>query len=199
MVLCGLPCAFQPVRMRNVVTEGITDFDREQMSQLVTWTSRYLGTPRQSPFCADVVETSTGRLLLRRLNAVAAEWDPSSHAEVRVLRASCKKLKTLSLRGHTLYTTCEPCPMCMSMALWSAVDRVVFGATISDASKHCRQIYFPAKTVARKSDMQCTVVGPVLRKECVALFEDQRMQEMMKTWRHSKTATAASQPEAVRN
>lgn len=177
--------------MSPLANRAITKFDRQQMSQLVQWTSQHLGTPRQSPFCADVVETATGRLVLRRLNAVAAESDPSSHAEVRVLRAACKKLKTLSLAGHTLYTTCEPCPMCMSMALWSAIDRVVFGATIQDAAKHCRQIYVAAKTLAKRSDMVCTVVGPVEQASCVALFEDERMQAMMKTWRHAKTKSAA--------
>lgn len=156
------------------------------MRNLASWTARHLGTPRQSPFCADVVETATGKLYLRRLNAVAAESDPSSHAEVRVLRAACKKLRRLSLAGYTLYTTCEPCPMCMSMALWSAVDRVVFGATIADAAKHCSQIYIPAKTLARKSDMKCEVVGPVARRECVAIFEHPHMQAAMRLWRHSK-------------
>ena len=187
----GLPFALWRGAMASIGTRAVTDFDRQQMSQLAGWAARYLGTPRQSPFCADVVETATGRLVLRRLNAVAAEIDPSSHAEVRVLRATCKKLKKLSLSGHTLYTTCEPCPMCMSMALWSGIDRVVFGATIADAAKHCRQIYIPAKTVAKKSDMACTVVGPVGQADCVALFEDKRMQEMMKTWRHVTAKPAA--------
>ena len=173
------------------------DLDLERMRRLAAWTARWLGTPRQSPFCADVVETATGRLVLRRLNAVAAEHDPSSHAEVRVLRATCKRLKKLTLTGYTLYTTCEPCPMCMSMALWSGVDRVVFGATISDASKHCSQIYIPARTVATRSDMKCEVAGPVARKECVALFEDPRMQAMIRTWRHSKKPAPVRNP--IRN
>ena len=160
--------------------------DLERMQRLAAWAARRLGTPKQSPFCADVIETATGRLVMRRLNAVAAESDPSSHAEVRVLRATCKRLRKLTLAGHTLYTTCEPCPMCMSMALWAGIDRVVFGATISDASKHCSQIYIPAKSVARRSDMKCEVVGPVARAECVGLFEDSRMQAMIRTWRHRK-------------
>ncbi len=169
-----------------------TAADLERMRRLAAWTARWLGTPRQSPFCADVVETATGQLVLRRLNAVAAEHDPSSHAEVRVLRATCKRLKKLTLTGYTLYTTCEPCPMCMSMALWSGVDRVVFGATIADASKHCSQIYIPARTIATRSDMKCMVAGPVARKECVALFEDPRMQAMIRTWRHSKQPASAT-------
>jgi hypothetical protein len=99
--------------------------------------------------------------------------------------------KVASLKGHTLYTTCEPCPMCMAMALWAGIDRVVFGSTISDASRHCAQIYVPAKTLQRKSDMDCEVVGPVLRKECVALFEDPRMLSAMALWKKSRGGTPA--------
>ncbi len=64
-------------------------------------------------------------VLLRALNAVEQECDPSAHAEVRAIRLATKRLKKLSLAGYTLYTTCEPCPMCMSTALWAGLDRVV--------------------------------------------------------------------------
>lgn len=157
------------------------------MATLAAWTAKRLGTSKQTPFGAAVVSTADATPLMFRLNAVAAEHDPSSHAEVRVLRAACKRLKTTRLEGYTLYTTCEPCPMCMSMALWAGIDRVVYGATIADASRHCSQIYIPARTVARRSDMNCRVDGPVGRRECVALFEDPRMQAAMKLWGKAKT------------
>lgn len=157
--------------------------DLSFMLDLAKATARQLGTARQTPFCADVVETASGKRLVRRLNAVAREHDTSSHAEVRALRAATKKLKTLSLRGYTLYTTCEPCPMCMANALWAGVDRVVYGATIGDAARHCNQIYIYAKDMIKKSDLVCEVVGPVARAECVAIFEDPRMQAAMKLWR----------------
>ena len=160
-----------------------TATDLKFMRELAQATAKVLGTPRQSPFCADVVETATGRRLLRRLNAVAKEFDTSSHAEVRAIRAATKKLKKLSLSGYTLYTTCEPCPMCMANALWAGLDRVVYGATIGDAAKHCNQIYVYAKDMIQKSDLVCEVVGPVAREECVAIFEDSRMQAAMKLWR----------------
>ena len=160
------------------------------MTSLAEFAHRELATDRRSPFASDVIETSTGRRVMRRLNGVRIENDPSSHAEVRVMRAACKKLKTTSLKGHTLYTTCEPCPMCMAMALWAGIDRVVFGSTIADASKHCSQIYVPANTLQRKSDMDCEVVGPVLRAECVALFEDPRMEEAMRLWRKARPGKA---------
>jgi tRNA(Arg) A34 adenosine deaminase TadA len=157
--------------------------DLERMRDLAGWTHRLLGTPRQSPFASDVVDSKTGHRLIRRLNAVAAEHDPSSHAEVRALRAACKKLKRTNLAGYTLYTTCEPCPMCMAMALWAGVDRVVYGATIDDAARHCAQIYTYARDLVADSDLKCEVAGPVAQPECNAVFDDPRMQSAMKLWR----------------
>jgi len=165
-----------------------TAVDGERMRALALAASGYLGTPRQSPFCADIIDTGTGHRLIRRLNAVAQEHDPSSHAEVRAIRAATKKLKTTSLKGYTLYTTCEPCPMCMAAALWAGVDRVIYGATIDDAAKHCPQIYTYAKQLVKRSDLQCEVVGPVARAECVALFEDPRMLAVTRLWRKASAA-----------
>jgi tRNA(Arg) A34 adenosine deaminase TadA len=152
------------------------------MQSLVTWTARRLSTPDRTPFGSDVVESATGRLVVRRLNAVRRENDPSSHAEVRAMRAACRKLRGISLAGHTVYTTCEPCPMCMSMALWAGVDRVVYGATIADAARFCAQIHIPSRSVAARSDMACVVIGPVARKAAVAIFEDPRMRQTMSLW-----------------
>jgi len=160
--------------------------DMERMSDLTASTAKHLGTPRQSPFCADIIHVASGRRLVRRLNAVAAEHDPTSHAEVRAIRAATKKLKATSLKGYALYTTCEPCPICMAAALWAGVDRVIYGATISDAARFCSQIYTSARQLTRRSDLKCEVVGPVERSACVALFEDPRMTAAMKLWRHPK-------------
>jgi tRNA(Arg) A34 adenosine deaminase TadA len=160
-----------------------TATDLAFMLDLAKGTAAHLGKPTQTPFGSDIVETTTGKRLLRRLNAVAREFDITSHAEVRALRAATKKLKRLSLRGYTLYTTCEPCPMCMAAALWAGVDRVVFGATIDDAARHCNQIYTYAKDLVKKSDLKCEVVGPVAQDECNAIFEDPRMQAAIRLWK----------------
>jgi tRNA(Arg) A34 adenosine deaminase TadA len=152
------------------------------MSALVAFTSRSMRTARPRPFGASVIHTKSGKLLLSALNAVAEEFDPSSHAEVRAIRKATKRLKTLSLAGYTLYTTCEPCPMCMSTALWAGLDRVVYGATIDDASRHCNQIHIPATELNARSDMKCVVDGPVLRDECYALFTHPNMLRAFGLW-----------------
>jgi tRNA(Arg) A34 adenosine deaminase TadA len=152
------------------------------MASLVAFTARSLLTASPRPFGASIVHTESGELLLRALNAVRQETDPSAHAEVRAIRKAAKRLKKISLAGFTLYTTCEPCPMCMSAALWAGLDRVVYGATIEDANRHCNQIQIPATEVAARSDMTCAVDGPILRDECYTLFTHPNMLRAFRTW-----------------
>jgi tRNA(Arg) A34 adenosine deaminase TadA len=156
--------------------------DSERMRALAAWTGRSLETTHPVPFGAEIFDSKTGERLMRAANAVGKENDPSSHAEVRTIRLACKKLKGFSLKGYTLYTTCEPCPMCMSDALWAGLDRVVYGAMIEDANRFCRQIRIPAAEVAERSDMKCVVDGPVEREVCLTLFTHPKMQRAFRTW-----------------
>lgn len=152
------------------------------MTALAAFTARSMLTANPRPFGAAIVHTGSGRLLLRALNAVKQQCDPSAHAEVRAIRLATKRLQRLSLAGYMLYTTCEPCPMCMSAALWARLDRVVYGATITDAGRHCNQIQIPAAEVAARSDMRCIVDGPILRDECYRLFTNPRMLRAFRLW-----------------
>lgn len=156
--------------------------DKQRMVALVAFTARSLETEHPRPFGASIVHTRTGKVLLSALNNVAQACDPSAHAEVRAIRLATKRLKKTSLSGYTLYSTCEPCPMCMSTALWARLDRVVFGATIEDANCHCNQIQISAKEVAARSDMTCVVEGPFLRDECYALFTHPHMLRAFRLW-----------------
>ena len=84
------------------------------------------------PFGALIVRN--GRVLAEGQNRVTATLDPTAHAEVVAIRAACQVAKSFSLEGATLYTSCEPCPLCLSAALWARVDRVVFAADRDDAA-----------------------------------------------------------------
>jgi tRNA(Arg) A34 adenosine deaminase TadA len=161
--------------------------DEECMRAVYRFTARTLGTPRPVPFGALIVNTKTGKPLIRATNAVMRENDPSSHAEVRTVRLACKRLKSPSLAGYTMYSTCEPCPMCMANALWARLDRVVYGATIADAGRYCFQIRIPARQVVRRADVPCAVDGPVLRELCVTLFTHPSMQKAFRTWSSSRS------------
>jgi tRNA(Arg) A34 adenosine deaminase TadA len=164
----------------------VTPVDEARMRAVFQFTARTMETARPVPFGALIVDTRTGQRLMRATNRVMPENDPSSHAELRTVRLACKKLKRPSLAGYTMYSTCEPCPMCMANALWARLDRVVFGATISDASRYCLQIHIAAKDVARKSDVPCIVDGPVLRELCNTLFTHPNMQKAFRRWTNRK-------------
>jgi tRNA(adenine34) deaminase len=160
--------------------------DEKHMRELYRFTARTLETKHPVPFGAMIVSTRSGKLLMRATNAVRRENDPSAHAEVRAVRLACKKLKRTSLARFTMYTTCEPCPMCMANALWARLDRVVFGVTIADANRHCLQIHIPAREVAERADMPCPVEGPVLRDLCNTLFTHSNMQKAFRKWSTAK-------------
>src|SRR6202790_1476680 len=154
-----------------------TAADEERMREVYEFTSRTLKTSRPVPFGALIVNTKTGKRLMIATNAVMAENDPSSHGETRTVRLACKKVKRPSLTGYTMYSTCEPCAMCMANALWARLARVVYGATIEDANRFVMQIHISSKEVSRRSDMSCIVDGPVLRELCNTLFTHPNMQK----------------------
>jgi guanine deaminase len=85
------------------------------------------------PFGALIVRS--GVLVAEGQNRVTADLDPTAHAEVVAIRAACQAEQSFSLAGTTLYTSCEPCPLCLSAALWARVDRVVFAADRHDAAR----------------------------------------------------------------
>ena len=161
------------------------------MRELISFTARTLDTPAPVPFGSLIVWTDSGRPVIRAVNAVRSENDPSSHAEVRTVRKAARKLGSVSLRGCTLYSTCEPCAMCMANALWAGLDRVVYGATIEDANRHCRQIRIPAREIVERSDMSCVVDGPVLRAACYELFTHPNMLKAFESWNVTADAAGA--------
>ena len=84
------------------------------------------------PFGAIVV-SADGRVF-EGLNRVTANLDPTAHAEVSAIRAACQALGTFDLSGAVLYTSCEPCPMCLASSLWARIDKVYFAANRHDAA-----------------------------------------------------------------
>jgi tRNA(Arg) A34 adenosine deaminase TadA len=180
-------------KMRSGVNSGapsgVKARDEERMREVYEFTARTMTTAYPAPFGALIVHTKSGDRLMRATNAVMRENDPSSHAEVRTVRLACRKLKRPALAGYTMYSTCEPCAMCMANALWAKLDRVVYGATIEDANRHCLQIHIPATEVAKRSDMTCVVEGPVLRELCYSLFTHPKMLKAFRKWSSRKDSS----------
>jgi tRNA(Arg) A34 adenosine deaminase TadA len=85
------------------------------------------------PFAALIVRD--GRIVAEGANTVTATHDPTAHGEVNAIRAACKVLGTFSLAGCQLYTSCEPCPMCLAASHWARIDAVYYGASAADAAR----------------------------------------------------------------
>ncbi|MEF9950649.1 MAG: nucleoside deaminase [Mucinivorans sp.] len=83
------------------------------------------------PFGAVIVRDGT--VIAEGSNSVTLTNDPTAHAEVNAIRQACNLLKTFSLKGCELYTSCEPCPMCLSAAYWAGIEKIYFGNTRNDA------------------------------------------------------------------
>lgn len=88
---------------------------------------------RGGPFGAVVVRD--GVIVAEGANSVTTTLDPTAHGEVNAIRAACKALGTFSLEGCELYTSCEPCPMCLSAAYWARMKAVYYGASAEDAAR----------------------------------------------------------------
>jgi tRNA(Arg) A34 adenosine deaminase TadA len=135
----------------------------------------------QSPFGAVIVQG--GEVVAATHNTVWRDCDPTAHAEVNCIRAAAPRLKTISLNGCTMFSTTEPCPMCLSAIHWAKIDRVVYGASIADAAAagFC-ELYVDAAELARMGKSPLRVEGGLLRAECADLFEQWRQAGLCKPY-----------------
>ena len=83
------------------------------------------------PFAAVIVKD--GKIVSTGTNGVTTHNDPTAHAEVTAIRKAAKKLKTFDLAGCEIYTSCEPCPMCLGAVYWAHLDKMYYGNTKTDA------------------------------------------------------------------
>lgn len=83
------------------------------------------------PFGAVIAKD--GQIVATGVNRVTSNCDPTAHAEVSAIRAACEKLETFDLSGYEIYTSCEPCPMCLGAIYWAHLDKMYYGNNKTDA------------------------------------------------------------------
>jgi len=128
----------------------------------------------QSPFGSVIVRD--GVVVAATHNTVWRDSDPTAHAEVNCIRTASRALRTIDLSGCDLYSSCEPCPMCLSAIHWAKIRRVVFGAGIEDAAAAgFSELRVPAEELARLGGSKLVVEGGLLVAECRALFQEFRL------------------------
>jgi tRNA(Arg) A34 adenosine deaminase TadA len=120
------------------------------------------------PFGAVVVRK--GKIIARGSNLVTSTNDPTAHAEIVALRRACLKLRTFHLEDCDLYTSCEPCPMCLSAIYWARIGHVFYGTTRKDAAKIAFDDEFLYREVALPICKRQLVMKQLLRKQALAAF-----------------------------
>ena len=120
------------------------------------------------PFGAVVVQD--GRVIAEGWNQVTSTNDPTAHAEVVAIRRACTALGRFDLRGAVLYTSCEPCPMCLSAAYWARLDAVVYGNARDDAAAIGFDDQFLYDEVAKPLEARSLPIRRLLPAEALEVF-----------------------------
>lgn len=122
------------------------------------------------PFAAVIVKD--GKVVGESYNYVVAHNDPTAHGEVMAIRDACGKSKNLSLEGCDLYTTGEPCPMCLSASYWARISRIFFGFSIQDTTKIGFQDEFQFKEFAKPIGQRKVPEIQIMAEENLQLTKD---------------------------
>lgn len=123
---------------------------------------------RGGPFGAVIVRE--GEIIAEGVNQVTSSNDPTAHAEVLAIRQACQKLGIFELKECDLYTSCEPCPMCLGAIYWARLARVYFGSLAADASKAGFDDSFIYREMAEPVAQRKIPMIQMMREEALAGF-----------------------------
>lgn len=146
--------------------------DEHFLREAILASSKGMNSDEGGPFGCVIVRD--GVVVGRGNNRVTSTNDPTAHAEVVAIRDACRQLGTFQLDGCTLYTSCEPCPMCLGAIYWAHPDRVVFAATRHDAAYAGFSDEFIYTEFEKNVDARSIPMEQMLREEAMEVFEEWR-------------------------
>ncbi|MFA5834906.1 MAG: nucleoside deaminase [Bacteroidota bacterium] len=122
------------------------------------------------PFACVIVKD--GKIVARGTNSVTSTNDPTAHAEIVAIRNACKELKTFQLTGCEIYTSCEPCPMCLGAIYWARPDKIYFANGRGDAAKIGFDDEFLYEELPKKISNRKIPTAQLMREEALAAFRE---------------------------
>lgn len=146
----------------------ITDSDREFM-RIAAQLAEENVDRGGGPFGAVIVKD--GKVVATGVNTVTLTNDPTAHAEVNAIRKACEEGQTFSLKGCVIYSSCEPCPMCLSALYWAGVSRIYYGNTQDDADAINFSDRFIYRELAKPKIERALPVIHVADEENIRAFE----------------------------
>lgn len=127
------------------------------------------------PFGAVIVKD--GKLIAEGFNQVTKLNDPTMHAEITAIREACKKLNTFDLSGCIIYTSCEPCPMCLAAIYWAKISEMYFANTKEDANSIEFSDEFIYKEIAKPYYARQLKTHQIMREQALVAFEKWKLKE----------------------
>lgn len=121
------------------------------------------------PFAAVIVKD--GKIIAECGNSVTLTNDPTAHAEINAIRSACQSLGTFDLTGSDIYSSCEPCPMCLSAIYWAHIDHIYYGNTKRDAAKIGFDDSFIYNEIKLKPDRRQILSQQVMAYDAIRAFE----------------------------
>ena len=146
---------------------NITEQDRNFMREAIKLASESVRNGG-GPFGAVIVKD--GEIIAGSSNSVTIDNDPTAHAEVNTIREACRKLRTFDLSGCTIYTSCEPCPMCLGAIYWARIGKIFYGNTRKDARDIQFADDFIYEELERPLSERTVPIVPLLRAEALHTF-----------------------------
>jgi guanine deaminase len=149
------------------------EFEKEQlefMNEAIRLAHSNIKSGKGGPFGAVVVKD--GKIIGKGSNSVTQNNDPTAHAEIVAIREACATLKSFQLNGCDIYSSCEPCPMCLGAILWSRPSRLYFAATREDAALAGFDDSYLYTQVPLPIDLRDLSTLRMQRNEAVKVFEE---------------------------
>ncbi|HXM62432.1 MAG TPA: nucleoside deaminase [Terriglobales bacterium] len=144
--------------------------DNPFMARAIQLSIENVRTGRGGPFGAVVVKGDI--VIAEGTNQVTSRNDPTAHAEVLAIREACKKLGVFDLQGCELYTSCEPCPMCLGAIYWARLSRVYFANADADASKIGFDDSLIYRELAQPHSQRKILMIQIMRNEALVAFRE---------------------------
>ena len=141
---------------------------QDNMKMAIELAQHSIDKQNGGPFGAVIIKD--GKLIGKGINQVTSSNDPTAHAEVNAIRDACRNLKTFDLTGCEIYTTCEPCPMCLGAIYWARIEKVYFAANREDAANAGFIDDFIYKEFSLPSEKRNLESSQVMRNEAVEVF-----------------------------
>ena len=145
----------------------ITEQDKQYMREAIRLANESVERGG-GPFGAIIVKD--GEVIAGSSNSVTIDNDPTAHAEVNTIRQACRRLGTFDLSGATIYTSCEPCPMCLGAIYWARISRIFYGNNRKDARDIDFADDFIYEELDRPLDERTVPIIPLLRDEAILTF-----------------------------